>query len=931
MNPRDAKSWYNYGLARFYEKDYAAAADACEKALAFDSKFAEAWNLLGKIHYNQGNNAKALNAFETAIQHDPNLAIAWKNLALIDYDKKMFQKAIDSCNKSVALDPALTQGWFLLGLCHQAGKEPNNAIRAFLAAVKCNPKLTQAWIYIGIERAKVGEIAGAAEAFEKAVELEPENADAWHNLMLMKKTSGDRVGYKYAREKEQLFTKKQKMGKKLPENEETEQAEQVVRQAVATQLLEANPRTAEEAMNLLQKQQREIDRLLGAEQYAQAITFIEGKDKTFQAALKLFREIGITTLVPTLENEQKKNLDLLYEVNHNLWAEKYNTLSTEISTLQDKKDFVHSTEKIQQVLTLLHNRIQEAEKRQHPEDSAKLSKLKAEFENLLKTNSVVATYERMEEFYNEILRKIENRQLTEAMKQIPNLILELEKLKTSIQPDLGRNQTLASVLGPIQNLSAQATRLNTRIESEFAAILKGASTEAPMLTRVVADIHLPEITKIALSTVKTPLYAKVVLLGESSVGKTHLVLSATGQEYSPLQGSTVGVDKYFKPVKIEVGGYDPQLCFWDLGGQWNFRAINELFLNEASAVLLVYDVTRPDTFQNLQYWIDLVKQIRGPSKDHLFIIGNKLDVGGNAVPESELGTFLNRNGLVRIYYTSAKSGEGIARLMEDLAGSIDWSALIRNVDPRVVSAIGSALKDLRVTAKVMRLTDLLNHFASLPGVKDLADPLLLKVVLRQYATQEIIQFGRSDLFIVLDPEFLGKWVAKLLSNAARAEGVVNRENNLKTGTISINQLDLLFQYLENEKICYALRPGTWVFPNVLHKGEPSLDDSIQLVLNSAPQTVGFRIKGPGDLIFSRLTVTLARELGVPAFASNVAGVWIHGQSIGKTAVLLQFIPALDGGVIRVKAGGGRGVEVLAQIQEIARQVFAAYTSEVILI
>ncbi len=917
-------------MSRFYEKDYIAAIDACEKSLAFDSKYAESWNLLGKIRYNQGDITNALKAFEKAILYDPCLAVAWKNLALVHFDKKDYAKTIEDCEKAISIDPALTQAWLLLGFAHDGEKDVDKAIKSFLKAVECNPKLIQAWNCLGIDYAKKKMYRNALDSFQKVIDLEPENIDAWHNLTLMKKSLGDTIGAREAQEKEEYLVKKQKKSKKQTQPLRDQVAEQAGRQAIVTQLLETVPKTAEEAMNLLQKQQREIDRLLAGESFSTALPLIEVKNKIYQIAIDLFQEIGITTLIPTLESEKKKNLEVLYEVNHNVWAERYNALSLEITTLQDQKHYAESMERINQILGMIQERKKESEKQHHQEDMEKLSKLAADFENLAKTNTVVIRYATMEENYNNIVQKIEQKQLTDAIRQIPIMMNELEQLRTSILPELGRNQTLATVLIPVENLLTQAARLKTRVEAEFAAILKGASKETPALvSRVTADIRLPEITKIALSSVKTPLYAKVVLLGESSVGKTHLVLTATGQDYSPMQGSTVGVDKYFKPVKIDLSGYDSQLCFWDLGGQWNFRSINELFLNEAAAILLVYDVTRPETFQSLQYWVDMVKHSRSPSKEQLFIIGNKLDVGGNAVPEKELSEFLARNALLRIYYTSAKNGEGISRLMEDLAGSIDWSALIKNIDPGVIVAVGNALRELRANNKVMRITDLMNQLATLTVFNNNANPLVLKAIIRKYATQELIQFGRSEVFIVLDPEFLGKWVAKLLSNAARADGVVTREEYLKTEVINPTHLDIFFQYLENENICYPLSPGAWVFPNVLHKGEPNLEGYVKMILESAPQTKGYQIKGPGDLIFSRLTVTLARECGLPAFASNVAGLWIQGEGSNKTAALIQFIPARDGGVIRIKAGGGRGIEFLAQFEEIVHHVFAAYTSEVI--
>jgi hypothetical protein len=95
--------------------------------------------------------------------------------------------------------------------------------------------------------------------------------------------------------------------------------------------------------------------------------------------------------------------------------------------------------------------------------------------------------------------------------------------------------------------------------------------------------------------------------------------------------------------------------------------------------------------------------------------------------------------------------------------------------------------------------------------------------------------------------------------------------------------------------------------------------------------MAYEIHGAGDFIFSRLLVSIAQELNAPeergGFTSNTTALWIHGRAVTQTALLLQFFPSQTGGVIRFKTGGGEATFLLNQMDELANQIFIAYTSK----
>jgi len=524
---------------------------------------------------------------------------------------------------------------------------------------------------------------------------------------------------------------------------------------------------------------------------------------------------------------------------------------------------------------------------------------------------------------------VERGELTPGITESKQLKIDIEGLHNELRMKSGTIQELTSSINATVILLERLDRFNSDINSAFQSKLKGIASTTFDLSRISAQIILPGITKIRITNIHIPLYAKIVLLGESSVGKTHLVLSMIDAEYSPTQGSTVGVDKFYKSVKLPIEGYDPQLCFWDLGGQWNFRAVNELFLNEASVILLVFDITRPETFTELEYWMEMVKTARGSQNVKVFIIGNKIDVGGSAVPRSQIDDFLKMNNLNRFYKTSAVTKQNLMGLLEDIAGAVDWSSLMKTLPPEVLLSVENELKDLRKHTKIFMLTDLMAELEH--RLKDI-DLIMLKAVLKKNAAQEIVQFGRSELFIILDPEMIDKGIAKIIGMAAESNGMVNFDeiNGLKSLRIlDSKQKKLLMEYLVNEKVCYFVRDDTWLFPHVLHRkeNEIKLDRLTLEILNSEPISGGIKFTGPGDLIFNRFTVLLAQELGIPENISNIAGVWKIARGHNKTVLMGQFIPSSNGGVIRLKVGGGQGTKQYDRIFEILQQTLSTYASK----
>ena len=205
---------------------------------------------------------------------------------------------------------------------------------------------------------------------------------------------------------------------------------------------------------------------------------------------------------------------------------------------------------------------------------------------------------------------------------------------------------------------------------------------------------------------------------------------------------------------MPVTDYDTQLCFWDLGGQYNYRTLNELFLNEAAVILLVFDVTRIGTFENLSYWIEMVKAIVGSRSKNVLIVGNKTDVGGTAVPQEELQHFLTKYGLSRNYLeTSAKERINIKELLERIGGMVEWGQLLKVDNSQKLFTAIQILKRLKKEHVIYDFSEIVNCLSKEIG--DL-DPLEAKSILLYYASQDRILLGQAEKYVVLDPEYASK-------------------------------------------------------------------------------------------------------------------------------------------------------------------------------
>jgi Ras-related protein Rab-2A len=160
---------------------------------------------------------------------------------------------------------------------------------------------------------------------------------------------------------------------------------------------------------------------------------------------------------------------------------------------------------------------------------------------------------------------------------------------------------------------------------------------------------------------------KYIIIGDSGVGKSCLLLQFTDKRFETSHELTIGVE--FGARVVSVGDTPVKLQIWDTAGQESFRSITRSYYRGASGTLLVFDVTRRETFEHVTQWLqDAQEHSNLPMT--ILLIGNKSDLANQReVSTEEAHAFAQEKGLTYLE-TSAKTAHNVERAFLDTAKCI---------------------------------------------------------------------------------------------------------------------------------------------------------------------------------------------------------------------------------------------------------------------
>ena len=149
---------------------------------------------------------------------------------------------------------------------------------------------------------------------------------------------------------------------------------------------------------------------------------------------------------------------------------------------------------------------------------------------------------------------------------------------------------------------------------------------------------------------------KIVLIGNTAVGKTSLFKKISTKAFLEKNISTIGMDKKTLQFELDINRAKKEfsISLVDTAGQERYRSITKTFYKESDGILLLYDVTNRDSFKNVNMWLESIQEVIGSHKDSkylIILIGNKIDLIGvdgkeRAVTEEEAKNMCTEKNLV---------------------------------------------------------------------------------------------------------------------------------------------------------------------------------------------------------------------------------------------------------------------------------------------
>eukprot|EP00891_Asterochloris_glomerata_P009018 jgi/Astpho2/9018/Aster-02684 len=164
---------------------------------------------------------------------------------------------------------------------------------------------------------------------------------------------------------------------------------------------------------------------------------------------------------------------------------------------------------------------------------------------------------------------------------------------------------------------------------------------------------------------------KVIILGDSGVGKTSLMNQFVNKKFSSQYKATIGAD--FLTKEVQVDDRTVTLQIWDTAGQERFQSLGVAFYRGADCAVLVYDVNAHKTFDNLDNWRDeFLLQANPPNQDNFpfVVLGNKTDLDGGkqrVVSDKKARQWAGTKGSIPCFETSAKENVNVEDAFQCIA------------------------------------------------------------------------------------------------------------------------------------------------------------------------------------------------------------------------------------------------------------------------
>src|SRR5262249_3958157 len=148
------------------------------------------------------------------------------------------------------------------------------------------------------------------------------------------------------------------------------------------------------------------------------------------------------------------------------------------------------------------------------------------------------------------------------------------------------------------------------------------------------------------------------------------------------------------PHDASTSDIEREIWLWDFGGQADYRLVHQLFMDETSLAVLVFNPQTENPFEGLGQW-DRALQRAARRKFQKLLVAGRCDRGGVTVSRASVERFREERGFVRFLESSANTGEGCAELHKAIVENIDWNEIPWTSSPRVFKLLKDTIVNLK--------------------------------------------------------------------------------------------------------------------------------------------------------------------------------------------------------------------------------------------
>ncbi|HEX5733797.1 MAG TPA: metallophosphoesterase [Blastocatellia bacterium] len=372
--------------------------------------------------------------------------------------------------------------------------------------------------------------------------------------------------------------------------------------------------------------------------------------------------------------------------------------------------------------------------------------------------------------------------------------------------------------------------------------------------------------------------AKIVLLGESNVGKSCLAMRLADDRYpnDDEHGTTHGMrfwemkPEQLGPAAVAPRGQRRDIVLWDMGGQDEYRLVHQLFLHDTTLALIPLDPTRGRTaFEEVEGWSKRLDKQLGSRRAVKLLVGTKMDEPSDLVDYAGLKQLTKDCGFAGYYETSAKTGRGIEELRQAIADALDWEKLAKTSRPELFQRIRDEIDRRRENGEIVLLLSDLEESIREENPDDYSAAAVAAVA-EQLATQGVIantRLASGERTLVLQISEIERYAGSLIvaarNNARKVPAL--EESRIASPDVPLPGikekerlprlqerivLECVAQLLVEHGVCFK-HEGLLVFPSLFRPTEKEGEE-----VSSTSVSLYYDFSGAVDNIYASLVAWL---------------------------------------------------------------------------